>query len=89
MKNYLEIYKFQEGGQAPAPAQDPQAEMAGMIQEILSTGNCDMAMQLIQMLAQEMGIQAGAPAQAEQPVFKKGGAIVKKKMAYGAKMKKS
>jgi hypothetical protein len=90
------IKKFQEGGEMPAAPQaqnDAAAQQAGadqqmqqmqaMIGEILSSGNCDMALQFVQMIAEQMGM-ASAPQQ-PAPVFKKGGKMMKKTYMKGGK----
>ena len=91
MTNYVQIYKLQEGGQMPAPAQDPQAELSAMVNEILSTQNCEMALQFVQMIGEQMGVAPAAPAQeapAEStPVFAKGGKMMYRK-PKGKEMKK-
>jgi hypothetical protein len=69
-KNYLEIYKFQEGGPAPAPA---PAQGGGappieeMIMQALQSGDGQMALEVLGMIAEQMGLSAatapqGAPA---------------------------
>lgn len=86
--------KFQEGG--PMPAEDPAAQgggdpMAQLVQgaaEAVQTGNCDVALQVCQMLMELAGgggapagpaPEEAAPAPAEgEPVFRMGGSLVRK-----------
>jgi hypothetical protein len=83
-----QIKKFQEGGAlpaeaAPAPAaapaqEDPIAMLAEMSMQALQTQDCQIAMQVCEgfvALIQQM--QGGAPAQ--EPVFCKGGKMLRKK----------
>jgi hypothetical protein len=83
-----QIKKFQEGGAmpaeaAPAPAaapaqEDPIAMLAEMSMQALQTQDCQIAMQVCEgfvALIQQM--QGGAPAQ--EPVFRKGGKMLRKK----------
>lgn len=83
-----QIKKFQEGGAIPveaapapeaAPAQqDPIAMLAEMSMQALETQDCQIAMQVCEgfvALIQQM--QGGAPAQ--EPVFRKGGKMLRKK----------
>ena len=83
-----QIKKFQEGGAMPveaaptpaaAPAQeDPIAMLAEMSMQALQTQDCQIAMQVCEgfvALIQQM--QGGAPAQ--EPVFRKGGKMLRKK----------
>lgn len=81
----MKIKKFQMGGQvapaeaAPAPAQGGQDQMAAQLEQ--------MAMEIIQSVGPEGAamlaemimamLQGGAPAQG-QPVFKKGGKLIRK-----------
>lgn len=87
-----QIKKFQEGGAMPAEApvaeaapaeaapaqQDPIAMLAEMSMQALETQDCQIAMQVCEgfvSLIQQM--QGGAPAQ--EPVFRKGGKMLRKK----------
>lgn len=84
IRNY--VPKFQEGGpieeqpveQVPeeAPAQDPMQELIAACQQVLDTQDCNLAMQVIQAVLQMIGGQAEAPQ--TQPVYKKGGILVKR-----------
>lgn len=86
-------YKFQEGGPmpaesgAPAPqeaGQDPMAQLVQGAAEAVQTGNCDVAMQVCQMLVELAGggaqeaPQEAAPVPAEgEPVFFRNGGTFK------------
>lgn len=88
-----QIKKFQEGGAMPAEApmaaeatpvegaaaqQDPIAMLAEMSVQALQSQDCQLAMQVCEgfvSLIQQM--QGGAPAQ--EPVFRKGGKMLRKK----------
>ena len=80
MKNYLAEYavkpvrKFQQGGNAPAPAPaDPAAAQGGqggnqieqMLMQVIQSQDAQLALQFCNALAQQMGIQGGAPAQGQ------------------------
>lgn len=68
------MYQFQQGGQ-PQPQGDPAAgggqDLAAMIQQAAQTQDAQLALQIVTMLAQQMGAQGQAPA--TQPKFKLGG----------------
>lgn len=86
-----QIKKFQQGGAIPAEAapvapeaapeaaqQDPIAMLAEMSMQALETQDCQIAMQVCEgfvSLIQQM--QGGAPAQ--EPVFRRGGKMLRKK----------
>lgn len=87
----MKIKKFQMGGevpvqtseeQAPVQQQDPIMQIASMMAQALETGDCNISMQACEaflMLLQ----QASAPAPVDQapvgqPVFKKGGKLIKR-----------
>lgn len=88
----MQIKKFQMGGEAPvaapeaAPsqAQDPVMEIASLMAQALQTGDCNIAMQACEaflMLLQQASGSAQAPVGQTpegQPVFKKGGKMVKR-----------
>lgn len=75
----MRIRKFQAGGPAPEQAapqgqpqggQDPMAQLMQAAQEAAQTGNCDLALQVCQMLLQLAGGGApagGAPEQEQAP----------------------
>ena len=88
--------KFQEGGSMPAeqapqgaPAEqggDPMAELVQGAMQAIQTGDCNIAMQVCQMLAELAG-GGGAPApEAEaapeaatsEPVYRAGGKLVRR-----------
>ena len=86
-RNYVPF--MQEGGaieeqpveQAPeAPAEgggDPTQELLMACQQALETQDCQLAMQVCQMLMQMAG--GGAPeVEQTQPVYKRGGILVKR-----------
>ncbi len=87
----MKIRKFQNGGamapvdpamaQDPSGGQDPLMEILQIAGEALQTQNCEAAMavcEALMMLAQEA--QGAAPVGEPQgePVFKKGGKIIKR-----------
>lgn len=85
------VKKFQEGGameQAPveqtapeeaAPQQDPLMMLAEASMQALQNQDCQMAMQVCQALVQmlQQVQEGGTPAQGE-PVFKKGGVLLRR-----------
>lgn len=83
------ITKFQEGGAmpagAPAPEQDPFQILAEMAMQALQGQDCQMAMQVcegfVALIQQAMGGAQAPVGQAPEgePVFKKGGKMVKRK----------
>lgn len=82
----MKITKFQQGGNipaaAPAPAQDPILMLAENAMAALESQDCGLAMQVcegfVAMLQQAQGpAPVGEPVQGE-PVFKKGGKIVRR-----------
>lgn len=83
----LNLAKYmQEGGVAPeaaseaaapeAPAQDPQAQLLAACQQALDSQDCQIAMQVCAAIIQMMG-GGGAPQENAQPVYKKGGKLVR------------
>lgn len=90
---YKFIKKFQEGGAMPpqgaeqgAPEeqgagaeQDPMAMLLQAAAQALQNQDCNMAMQVCQALVQmaQQG-QGGAPKEAGQPVYRKGGRLVRR-----------
>ena len=90
----MKVIKFmQEGGSAPAPAaqqpaaaqQDPLVEIANMMAQGLQSGVCKLRAQAWEAFLSLLS-QAQAPAQEpigapvdSEPVFKKGGKLVKRK----------
>lgn len=84
---------MQEGGSAPAPAAqqpaaahpDPLVEIANMMAQGLQSGDCNILAQACEAFLSLLS-QAQAPAQEpigapvdSEPVFKKGGKLVKRK----------
>lgn len=91
----MKIKVFQAGGQIsePAPAaqqpaaaqQDPLVEIANMMAQGLQSGDCNILAQACEAFLSLL-LQAQAPAQEpigapvdSEPVFKKGGKLVKRK----------
>ena len=90
------IKKFQEGGAAPAPeaaapqqgGEDPTAMLLQGAQQAVQGQDCEMAMQVCQMLIEALGgggspqeaaPQEAAPAPAEgEPVYRRGGRLVRR-----------
>lgn len=81
--------KFQAGGPAGAPAQggeDPIAMLLQGAQQAVQGQDCEMAMQVCQMLIEALGgspqeaaPQEAAPAPAEgEPVYRRGGRLVRR-----------
>ena len=87
------IRKFQEGGpvsgpeeteaapaEAPAGGEDPTAQILEAAMAALQNQDCNLAMQVLQAIVQMLG--GGAPEgpavpQGQQPVFGKGGRLIK------------
>lgn len=89
----MKIKKFQEGGQlqqpvqepASMPAQDPIIEIANLMAQGLQSGDCNMLAQACEAFLSLLQ-QAQAPTREpireqydSEPVFKKGGKLVKRK----------
>lgn len=86
----MKIKRYQQGGPmpveaapapAPAPAQggDPIMQLAEMAGAALQGQDCGLAMQVCEgfmMLVEQM--MGGGAAPAQQPVFRKGGKLVRK-----------
>lgn len=91
--------KFQEGGPvpqeqapqggAPAPAEggDPMAELVQGAMQAVQSGDCEVAMQVCQMLVELAGGGQGAPTTAPEeapeqattePVYRMGGKLVRR-----------
>ena len=85
----MKIIKFmQQGGQAPmpaeqAPAQDPLMMLAEAAVGALQNQDCGLAMQVcegfVSLLQQAQGPAPVEAAPQGQPVFKKGGKLLKRK----------
>lgn len=75
--------KFQVGGQMPAGGEDPMAILMQGATQAVQSGDCEIAMQVCQMLVEMAG---GAPAEATpapapaegEPVYRKGGRLVRR-----------
>lgn len=72
-----------EQGGAPAEQgaeQDPMAMLLQAAAQALQNQDCNMAMQVCQALVQlaQQGQGGGAPEEAGQPVYKKGGKLVRR-----------
>ena len=91
IKNYnpekYGIHKFQEGGNVAAPeaaapqgGEDPMAMLLQGAQQAVETQDCNVAIQVCQMLLELAGGggQEAAPVPETQPVYKKGGRLVKR-----------
>lgn len=86
----MKVVKFQQGGQAPvaaqpAPQQDPLMEIAQLFSQGLQSGDCQLLAQGAEMFLSLLQ-QAQGPAQGPvdqvpegQPVFKRGGKIIRRK----------
>ncbi len=86
------IKKFQEGGEmtppeggAPAPEQapvggeDPMQQLLAACQQALQSQDCNLAMQVCQVLMQMAGGGGEAPAEAQgEPVYRKGGILTRR-----------
>lgn len=76
----MRIGKFQEGGAAPAQ-QDPMAMLLQGAQQAVQSQDCQIAMQVCQMLLEAAGgggtPQQGAPAPEGEPVYGKGGRLLR------------
>lgn len=80
MKLGKKVKFFQEGG-AMAPQQDPMQIMLEGAQQALANQDCQVAMQVCQMLVElTSGAQQAAPAApaAEEPVYRKGGRLIRR-----------
>lgn len=88
------IGKFQEGGavppQDPAAAQGAQDPMAMIVEgamQAVQSQDCQIALQVCQAIAEMAGASAqpapeaaapAAPAETEEPVYRKGGILVRR-----------
>ena len=84
----MKITKFQQGGQAPmpaeqTPAQDPLLQIAQIFAQGLQAGDCNLLAQgaeaFLSLLQQAQGPAPVEAAPQGQPVFKKGGKLLKRK----------
>lgn len=64
-------------GGAPAEGGDPMQQLMEMGAQALQTQDCNLAMQFVQIVLQQLGGGGGeaAPAPEGQPVYKKGGRL--------------
>lgn len=76
------VKKFQVGGQMPTQgAEDPMAILLQGAQQAVQAQDCQVAMQVCQMLLELAGGAAAAPAAEEpvpatgEPVYRKGGKL--------------
>lgn len=84
----VNIKKFQEGGavapqaapEAAAPQQDPVMQIAQMAAQALQSQDCNMAMQVCQVFVQMIQQSQGAPAEEQpaEPVYRRGGTLVRR-----------
>ncbi|MCF0114051.1 MAG: hypothetical protein HUJ56_01765 [Erysipelotrichaceae bacterium] len=82
------INRYQQGGPAPAHqgGEDPADVLMQGAQQALQSGDCNVAMQVCQMIVEMMGGGApqGAPEQAPaepapaEPVYRRGGTLVRR-----------
>lgn len=87
IRNYAQAQYLQEGGPveapvedpnaAPADGEDPQAQLIAACQQALQSQDCELAMQVCNALLQMMGGGAPAAPEGAQPVYGKGGRLVK------------
>lgn len=90
---FKEVKKFQMGGAAPAGApqggEDPTQVLLQGAQQALQSQDCQMAMQVCQMLVEALGgggapAEGGAPAAPgegeapAEPVYRRGGRLVRR-----------
>lgn len=98
----MKIKKFQSGGQAPvapaatpagqpAPQEDPLMILAQMFAEGLQSGNCELLAQGAEGFLQliQGGGEAPVGSPAEEPMFKRGGKMIKKQKGGDLKAKLS
>ncbi len=92
MKLGNQVNRFQAGGQmpagAPAPApqggEDPTAVLLQAAQQAIQGQDCQIAMQVCQMLIEALGGAAAAPqetapeAPQDQPVYRRGGKLLRR-----------
>ena len=80
MKLGKKVKFFQEGG-VMAPQQDPMQVLLQGAQQALQSQDCEIAMQVCQMLVElTSGAQQAAPAApaAEEPVYRQGGRLIRR-----------
>ena len=75
------INKYQEGGPAPQGGGDPMQQLLQAAAEAAQSQNCELALQVCQVLVQMAQGGAGAPGGAPEgapegePVYRKGGRL--------------
>lgn len=79
------VNKFQQGGEMPQGGQqDPQAVLLQGAQQAVQNQDCQIAIQVCQMLLEMMGgggEQAPTPApeqETQEPVYRRGGRLVRR-----------
>lgn len=78
------VKKFQQGGTVPQQGgQDPQAVLLQGAQQAVQNQDCQIAIQVCQMLLEMMGgggeqAPAQTPEQGSEPVYRKGGRLVRR-----------
>lgn len=85
-KNNKNVLKFQEGGAMPADAgagaqsqgQDPLMALAQMAMQAVQSQDCNAAMQVCEGFVQMVQQASGGQEQQGQPVYQKGGKLVKR-----------
>ena len=81
------IKKFQEGGAAPAPeaaapqqgGEDPTAMLMQGAQQAVQNQDCQIAIQVCQMVLEMLGGAGGSEAAPQsEPVYRRGGRLVRR-----------
>lgn len=83
------VHYYQQGGSMPQGGEDPMVMLMQGAQQALETQDCQVAMQVCQMLLELAGGGAPAPAEAApaeaapvpaegEPVYRRGGRLVKR-----------
>lgn len=84
---FKEVKKFQMGGAAPQGGEDPTQVLLQGAQQALQSQDCQMAMQVCQMLVEALGgasAEGGVPAAPgegeapAEPVYRRGGRLVRR-----------
>lgn len=81
------VHYYQQGGPMPQSGEDPMAMLVQGAQQALESQDCQVAMQVCQMLLELAG--GGAPAEAApaeaapapaegEPVYRRGGRLIKR-----------
>ena len=66
----------EEGAPAPEGGQDPMTQLVQGAMQALQTQDCNLSMQICQMLVQLA--QGGAPEENTEPVYRKGGQLLRR-----------